>query len=47
MIQMKPPMKQKQNQGCRERLVLAKGEGYGRRMDWEFGISRCKPVYIH
>ena len=24
------------------RLVVAKGKGGGRRMDWEFGISRCK-----
>ena len=23
-------------------LVVAKGEGGGRGMDWEFGVSRCK-----
>ena len=28
------------------RLVVAKGEGFGGRKDWEFGISRCKLVYI-
>ena len=28
------------------RLVVAKGEEGGGRMDWEFGISRCKLVYI-
>ena len=28
------------------RLVVAKGEGGGGGMDWEFGISRCKLVYI-
>ena len=28
------------------RLVVAKGEGKGGRMDWEFGVSRCKLVYI-
>lgn len=24
------------------RLVVAKGKGEGQRMDWEFGIGRCK-----
>ena len=28
------------------RLVVAKGEGVGGGMDWEFGISRCKLLYI-
>ena len=27
-------------------LVVAKGEGGGGGMDWEFGISRCKLLYI-
>ena len=27
------------------RLVVAKGEGDGRRLDWDFGFSRCKLVY--
>ena len=29
-------------------MVVAKGEGWGgwKGMDWEFGISRCKLVYI-
>ena len=26
--------------------MVAKGEGVGGRMDWEFGISRCKLLYI-
>ena len=26
-------------------LLVAKGEGGGRRVDWELGISRCKLVY--
>ena len=26
--------------------MVVKGEGYGGGMEWEFGISRCKPVYI-
>ena len=28
------------------RLVVAMGEGCGGGMDWEFGISRCKLLYI-
>ena len=28
------------------RLVVAKGEGYGGGMDWKFGISRCKLLYM-
>ena len=26
--------------------MVAKGEGGGGGMDWEFGISRCKLLYI-
>ena len=26
--------------------MVAKGEGSGGGMDWEFGISRCKLLYI-
>ena len=28
------------------RLVVAKGEGGGGGMDWEFGVSRCTLLYI-
>ena len=28
------------------RLVVTKGEGVGGGMEWEFGISRCKLLYI-
>ena len=28
------------------RFVVAKGEGSGKGMDWESGISRCKLLYI-
>ena len=45
MTQMNLFMKEKQNHGRRE-YVVAKGEGVRRGMDWEFGISRCKLVYI-
>ena len=37
--------KQKQTQGHREQICGYQGEG-GRGMDWEFGISSCKLVYI-
>ena len=32
--------------GSENRLVAAKGEGGRRGLDWEFGISRWKLVYI-
>ena len=38
--------KQKQNQGHREYAGGCQGMGGRRGMDWEFGISRCKLVYI-
>ena len=28
------------------RFVVAKGEGSGGGMDWEFGINRCKLIYM-
>ena len=28
------------------RLVVAKREGFRERKDWEFGISKCKLLYI-
>ena len=37
-------MKQKQTHRHREQIVVAKGEGGG--MDWEFGVNRCKLLYI-
>ena len=30
----------------RTRLVVAKEEGCGGEMDWKFGISRCRLLYI-
>ena len=27
------------------RLVVAKGEGRGSGMDWEFGVNRCKLLH--
>ena len=42
MTQMNLSTKQKQKEN---RLVVAKGEG-GEGIEWEFGISRCKLLYI-
>ena len=28
------------------RLVVAKGEGVGGGMEWEFGVSRCQLLYL-
>ena len=28
------------------RFVVAKGEGEGSGMDWEFGVSRCKLLHL-
>ena len=28
------------------RLVVDKGEGGGRGMDWEFGVGRCKLLHL-
>ena len=37
----------KKRQSCVEnRCVVAKWEGCGGGMDWEFGIRRCKLLYI-
>ena len=47
MAQIKLSMKQKQNQRCIDnRLVVVKGVRGGRGLDWKFGISRCKLIYI-
>ena len=37
--------KQKQTH-IENKLTVAKAEGGGGGMDWEFGISRCKLLYI-
>ena len=39
-------MKQKQTHRHREQTYGCQGRGCGGRMDWEFGISRCKLLYI-
>jgi len=32
----------KETEDIENRLVVAKGEGRGSGMDWEFGVNRCK-----
>ena len=46
MTQMNLSTKQKETHSIENRLVVAKGEGGGGGKDWEFGVSRCKLVYI-
>ena len=43
MTQMNLPTK---HTDIENRLVVAKGEGVEGGKDWEFGISRCKLLYI-
>ena len=43
---MKLSMKQKQIMDTENSVVVAKGGGGGRRMDWEFGISRGGLGYL-
>ena len=46
MTQINLSMKQKQNPGHREQICGCQGGRAGGRMDWEFGGSRCKLLYI-
>ena len=41
---MNPSTKQTHRRG--EQTMVAKGEEGGRRMDWEFGVSRCKLLHL-
>ena len=43
---MNLPIKQKQLTDIENSLVVAKGEGEGSGMDWEFGINRCKLLHL-
>ena len=38
--------KQKQTHRHREQTGGCQGEGAGGRMDWEFGVSRCKLLHL-
>ena len=46
MTQINLSMRQNRITDIENRLVVAKGEGTGEVTDWEFGISRCKLLYI-
>ena len=46
MAQMSLPKKQKQTHRHRGQSCGCQGEGGGSEMDWEFGISRCKVLYL-
>ena len=40
-------MKQKETHRCRElRCVCQRGQGGEGKIDWEFGTSRCKLIYM-
>ena len=45
MTQMNPSMNGNRLTDIDNRLVVAKGEGFGGGMEWEVGISRCKLLY--
>ena len=38
--------KKKQTHGLGEQTCSCQGEGGGRGMDWEFGVSRCKLLHL-
>ena len=46
MALMNLSMKQKQTHRHRHHTCGCHGGGGGRWMEWEFGISRCKLLYI-
>ena len=45
MTQMNLSIKQKQNHRNRKQTGGSQGEGVGRGMEWEFGVSRYKLLY--
>ena len=51
MTQVNVSMNQKQISlslaGTENRLVIVKGEGVGRGMNWEVGVSRCRLLYMN
>ena len=46
MMQMKLSTKPKQTRRHREQICGCQGEGGGGGMEQEFGVSRCKLIYI-
>ena len=43
---MNLPTKQKQTHRHKGQTLVAKGEEGGSRMDWEFGVRRCKVLHF-
>ena len=46
MTQMNLSTKQKQTDRYREQTYGCQERGYGRRIDWEVGVSRCRLLYM-
>ena len=46
MAQMNLSINRNRLTDIENRLVVAKGEGEERRMDWEFGVIRCKVLHL-
>ena len=40
-------VKQKRTRGHREQFCGCQGEGFGGGTEWQFGVSRCKELYIY
>ena len=41
-----PICKAETDSNIKNRFVVAKGERGGRKMDWEFGVSRCHLLHL-
>ena len=46
MAQMKLSTEKKQTHGHGEYICSCQGGGEGSGMDWEFGVGRCKLLYL-
>ena len=46
MAQTNLSTEQKQTHRHGEQACDSQGAGGGRRMDWEFGVNRCKPLHL-
>ena len=46
MEEMNLSIKQKETHKYGEQTCGCQGGGGARRMDWEFGVSRCKPLHL-
>ena len=46
MAQINLPIENKQTHGLGEQTYVCQGGGRGSRMDWEFGVSKCKLLHL-